>query len=161
MLRHVALVRTDVSEYLSASIIRVKRISELGSTLAVTSNRRTPRRNTKLVASYGYVPSSLILVTLMMEAWRSSKTSVLTRATQHNIPEDAILHSHLRENLKSYMCILRSKKCICINILQEDCFLLVCDVIVADNLLKCTKKFTGVDIIPQKTVVFTVTTMGT
>jgi hypothetical protein len=46
MLRHVALVRTDVSEELSSSIIRVTRIGELG-TLAVTSNRRTLRRNTK------------------------------------------------------------------------------------------------------------------
>jgi hypothetical protein len=41
MLRHVALVRTDVSEELSASFIRVTRIGELGTTLAVTSNRRT------------------------------------------------------------------------------------------------------------------------
>jgi hypothetical protein len=39
------LVRTDVSEELRASIIRVRRIGELG-TLAVTSNRRTLRRNT-------------------------------------------------------------------------------------------------------------------
>jgi hypothetical protein len=41
MLHHVALVRTDVSEELSASFIRVTRIGELGTTLAVTSNRRT------------------------------------------------------------------------------------------------------------------------
>jgi hypothetical protein len=68
-LRRVALVRTDVSEKLSASIIRVTRVGELG-TLAVTSNRRTLRRN--------------------------------TIATRRNIPEDAILHSHRRENLKSY-----------------------------------------------------------
>jgi hypothetical protein len=39
MLRHVALVRTDVSEELNASI-RVTRIGELGTTLAVTSNRQ-------------------------------------------------------------------------------------------------------------------------
>jgi hypothetical protein len=39
MLRHVALVRTDVSEELSASIIRLTRIGELGTVLAVTSNR--------------------------------------------------------------------------------------------------------------------------
>jgi hypothetical protein len=43
MLRRVALVRTDVSEELSASFIRVTRIGELGTTLAVTRNRRTLR----------------------------------------------------------------------------------------------------------------------
>jgi hypothetical protein len=46
MFRHVALVRIDVSEELSASIIRVTRIGELGTTLAVTSNRHALRRNT-------------------------------------------------------------------------------------------------------------------
>jgi hypothetical protein len=45
MLRRVALVRTDVSEERSVSIIRVTRIGELG-TLVVTSNRRMLRRNT-------------------------------------------------------------------------------------------------------------------
>jgi hypothetical protein len=45
MLRRVAPVRTDVSEEHSASFIRVTRIVELGTTLAVTSNRRTLRRN--------------------------------------------------------------------------------------------------------------------
>jgi hypothetical protein len=44
MLRRVALVRTDVLEELSASFITVTRLGELGTTLAVTSNRRTLRR---------------------------------------------------------------------------------------------------------------------
>jgi hypothetical protein len=47
LLRHVALVRTDVSEELKASFIRMTRIGELGTTLTVTSNRCTLRRNTK------------------------------------------------------------------------------------------------------------------
>jgi hypothetical protein len=47
MLRCVALVRTDVSEELSASFISVTKIGELGTTLAVTSNRRRLGRNTK------------------------------------------------------------------------------------------------------------------
>jgi hypothetical protein len=44
MLRRVALVRINVSEELSASFIRVRRTGELGTTLAVTRNRRTLRR---------------------------------------------------------------------------------------------------------------------
>jgi hypothetical protein len=66
MLRRVALVRTDVLDERIAYIIRVIRIGELGTTLAITSNRRT------------------------------------MRATLRNILEDGILHSHRRENPKSY-----------------------------------------------------------
>jgi hypothetical protein len=38
----------------------------------------------------------------------SSETSVLTTSTRRNIPEDTILHSHRRENLKSYIAVIRS-----------------------------------------------------
>jgi Na+/H+ antiporter NhaD/arsenite permease-like protein len=82
MLRCVALVRTDVSEELSASLTRVTRIGELGTTLAVSSCYLLLTAN---------VPNSPILVTLVKEALSSCETSVLTRATRRNIPEDAIL----------------------------------------------------------------------
>jgi DNA-binding TFAR19-related protein (PDSD5 family) len=76
MLRRVTLVRTDISEELSASIIRVIRIGELGK-------------------------------------------SVLTRATLRNIPKDVILHSHRRENLKSYKIKATADDVICLHLVLK------------------------------------------
>jgi hypothetical protein len=53
-LHHVALVRTNILEECSASIIRVTRISELGTTLAATSNRHMLWRNTMLERKHKY-----------------------------------------------------------------------------------------------------------
>jgi hypothetical protein len=74
MLLRVALLRTDVSEERSGSIIRV----------IFRSLRQLLVRLTFLDHQF---------VTLMMEAQRSSETSVLTRATWRNIPEDGILQN--------------------------------------------------------------------
>jgi hypothetical protein len=68
ILRHVALVRTDVSEEYTASIVFLRSVLRL----LVTSN---------------VLPSSLIISTLMKEAICSTQTSILTSPTRHHIPE--------------------------------------------------------------------------
>jgi hypothetical protein len=58
-----------------------------------------------LLVSANVAPISPIISTLMIVAMYSSETSVITRATQRNIPQDSIFHSHRRENLKFYIKI--------------------------------------------------------
>jgi hypothetical protein len=82
----LAFVRTDVSEERNALIIRVTRIGERGTTLAVTSNRRALQRNT---VTANLVPSLPIFVTLMMEA---IFLPVPIRATLRHNPDDGTLH---------------------------------------------------------------------
>jgi hypothetical protein len=72
MLLCVALVRTYILVERSASILFLRSMRRLLVTAKV-------------------VPSSLILVTLVMESLRSSETSVLTRVTQRRIAEDGFI----------------------------------------------------------------------
>jgi hypothetical protein len=102
MLSRVAFVRTYVSEEIIASNNRVLR-------LLITAN---------------VVPSSLILVALMMEDIHASESSALTRDTRHNISEDDILYSHRRDNLKSYMLDTTVKQCRVL--ITSYCFKLSC-----------------------------------
>jgi hypothetical protein len=55
----------------------------------------------RLLVIANVIPSSPILVILMMEAKCSSYTSVLTGASRHHIPKDGVHHGHRYGNLKS------------------------------------------------------------
>jgi hypothetical protein len=81
MLCRVALVRADVSEEHIASINNVTRIGVQRVSVGCTAN---------------VVSSSPSLVALKMEVILSFDTSVLTRATLRNIPEDGIFLLHSR-----------------------------------------------------------------
>jgi hypothetical protein len=78
----MAVERTNVSEERGASIIMVTRIGELGTRLLLTAN---------------VILSSPILVTLMMEALRSSEMLVFIRSTRRKIPEDSILQASIQD----------------------------------------------------------------
>jgi hypothetical protein len=94
MLRCVTLVRTDISGESSASIIRVTRFGELGRTLGELATD-APYEEIMCIGSFH----------LEDEGDSDFGTSILTRATRRHIPEDGILHSHRRENLKPYIAL--------------------------------------------------------
>jgi hypothetical protein len=111
-LKMEALCSSETSDFTRATrrnipedgILHSYRRESLKSYIALTGwalKRRCNVEWRRLLVTANVVPSSPILVTLMMEALSSFETSVLARATQRNVPEDSILHSHCRENLKS------------------------------------------------------------
>jgi hypothetical protein len=75
MWRRVDLFWTDVSEE------------------HITSNLRVEKSNGDSVCSHLLTDFS----TLKLETIRSSETSVQKRSTRRHIPEDGILHGHLRK----------------------------------------------------------------
>jgi hypothetical protein len=91
----VGIVITDVAKEGIAYIIRTTRIGKL-----------VFLRDVLRLLGTANVPRCLILVTLMIEMIRSSETSVVRGATRRNMPEDGILHSHRREDLKSFIAII-------------------------------------------------------
>jgi hypothetical protein len=97
MLRRVALIRTDVSEKHIFSIIRLTRIGELGTTLAVTSNWSKLRRTT------GY-----FLARWLLPPWWRGYVPPKRRflhEPQGVTSQKTSFYSHSRENLKSYIAL--------------------------------------------------------
>jgi hypothetical protein len=90
MLRHMALVRTDISEEPSASIIRETRIVDLGTASVVTSNWRTLRRNTNFESIFIIVVMVSELTWKDRNAWKkytSRKSRCPGRVLSRDLPK--------------------------------------------------------------------------
>jgi hypothetical protein len=96
------------------------------------------------------IPSSPILVTLLIEAILSSKMTFLTRTTWPNFPEDGILHSHHRGNPKSYILttvflsihVLKNHNYVCLRYCHKanrfiyEYIICICNKVYCDSLIK-------------------------
>jgi hypothetical protein len=97
ILHRVALVRIDVSDECSASVIRVTRIGDLG-TLEANRKRHVVflRIVFHLLVTANVVLSVPILLILMMKALDSSETRILARAIRCNNQENNILQIYIK-----------------------------------------------------------------
>jgi hypothetical protein len=95
MLHRVALVRTDIYVESIVSIIRIEIIRELETTLVLTSNRCIVFLRSVLwfLVTVNVVPSSQIIITVMMKTKHCSVTSDLTRATRRNILDESTVYN--------------------------------------------------------------------
>jgi hypothetical protein len=91
MLCSVALVRTDVSEELSASFIKVTRIGEVGTTLDVTREVVFICSVRRLLVTASVAPSSPILIALMKEALLQEPHGVTSQKTPLFISDAIVL----------------------------------------------------------------------
>jgi hypothetical protein len=93
---------------ITATRLLVKTIFLVPMPLVIKPNVGPGRNNFShwRIPSYGILRRVALIRTDVSEPLSSSETSVLTKATRHNIPEDGILHSHLLENLKSYIFLI-------------------------------------------------------
>jgi hypothetical protein len=100
MLCHMALVRTDISEEYSASIINVTEISELGTTLAVTSNRSTLRRN-----KYHCSVPIYLIITVALYEWLAVLLMRLELRVASEVVTALVTHKIRLKPIKTFVSI--------------------------------------------------------